>query len=49
MIVGGVGLVAGVTLFLTAPSDKPVSARGPSLRIAGGVDGSARVTLGGTF
>jgi hypothetical protein len=49
MIVGGVGLVGGITLFLTAPSDKPASARGPSLRIAGGADGSARVTLGGTF
>lgn len=49
MIVGGVGLAAGITLFLTAPSDKPASASGPSLRIAGGVDGSARITLGGTF
>lgn len=49
MIIGGVGLVGGVTLFLTAPSDKPASARGPALRIAGGLDGSARVSLGGTF
>jgi serine/threonine-protein kinase len=49
MIVGGVGLVGGITLFLTAPSDKPATARGPALRLAGGVDGSARVTLGGTF
>lgn len=49
MIVGGVGLVGGVTLFLTAPSDKPATATRPSLRIAGGIDGSARVTLGGSF
>jgi hypothetical protein len=49
MIVGGVGLVGGITLFLTAPSDKPASASGPSLRIAGGADGSARVTLAGSF
>lgn len=49
MIVGGVGLVGGITLFLTAPSDKPATATGPALRVAGGVDGSARVTFGGTF
>jgi hypothetical protein len=49
MIVGGVGLVAGFTLFLTAPSDKPGNAQSTSLRIAGGPDGSARISVGGTF
>jgi hypothetical protein len=49
MVVGGVGLITGITLFLTAPSDKPASARGPTLNVSGGFDGSTRVTLGGTF
>jgi serine/threonine-protein kinase len=49
MIVGGVGLVAGITLFLTAPSGTPANARSTSLRVAGGPDGSARVSFGGTF
>jgi len=49
MIVGGVALAGGVVLFLTAPSGKSPSAEGPSLRIAGGPDGAARVSFGGTF
>jgi serine/threonine-protein kinase len=49
MVVGGVALAGGIVLFITAPSDKPTMATGPSLRIAGGTDGSARLTLGGSF
>lgn len=48
-IIGGVALAGGVVLFFTAPSNKPGTAEGPSLRIAGGADGSARVAFGGSF
>lgn len=49
MVVGGVALAGGIVLFFTAPSGSSAASRGPSLRIAGGTDGSARVSLGGTF